>query len=211
MAFNINNNNNPNGYVNFNYMNLNQAAYNQLRAMMCMNPNFGMQDQMNFNNNLNNFIQMNPNIFNMNNPVQNNMMFFPPMNINNSMNSMSTGVKGGGSLPRPNQQNGRIFQNVDSYPYYKGPRINVIFDISTGLKLNIPAPPTETVNGLLVKFCERAGVSPTLLKKELVCIYNATYINPTRQDSIQSFFKQNLGLNDQARIVIIDAKNIIGA
>ena len=151
---------------------------------------------------------MNPNVFSMNNPVQNNMMFFQPMNLNNSMN---TGVKGGGSLPRPNQQTGRILPNFDSYPNYKGPRINVIFEISTGLKLNIAAPPLETVNGLLIKFCERAGVSPTLLKKEIVCIYNAAYINPTNQISIQQIFQQNLGLNDQAKIVVIDAKNIIGA
>ena len=213
MAFNMNmpNNNNPNVNVNFNYMGLNQAAYNQLRALMCMNPNFGMQDQMMFNNNLNNFMQMNPNIFNMNNPIQNNMMFFQPMNPNNIMNSMNTGVKGGRSLPRPNQQTGRILQNVDSYPNYKGPRINVIFEISTGIKLNIPAPPTETVNGLLIKFCERVGISPSLLKKELVCIYNATFINYKNTDQIQSFFKQNLGINDQAKIVVIDAKNIIGA
>ena len=209
MAFNMQNNNNPNGFGNYNNMGLNQAAFNQFNAMMSMNPNFGMQDQMNLNNNLMNFVQMNPNIFNMNNPVQNNMMFFQP-NLNNSMN---TGVKGGGSLPRPNPQTGtgRILPNFDSYPNYKGPRINVIFEISTGLKLNIAAPPTETVNGLLIKFCERAGVSPTLLKKEIVCVYNATYINPYNQNSIQNFFQQNLGLNDQAKIVVIDANNIIGA
>ena len=209
MDFNTQNNNNSNRFGNYNNMGLNQAAFNQFNTMMSMNPNFGMQAQMNLNNNLMNFIQMNPNMFNMNNPVQNNMMIFQP-NLNNSMN---TGVKGGGSLPRPNQQTGtgRIFPNYDCYPNYKGPRINVIFEISTGLKLNIPAPPTETVKGLLIKFCEKAGVSPTLLKKDIVCIYNATYINPFNQNSIQNFFQQNMGINNQANIVVIDAKNIIGA
>ena len=209
MDFNTQNNNNHNGFGNYNNMGLNQAAFNQFNTMMSMNPNFGMQAQMNLNNNLMNFIQMNPNMFNTNNPVQNNMMFFQS-NLNNSMN---TGVKGGGSLPRPNQQTGagRIFPNYDCYPNYKGPRINVIFEISTGLKLNIPAPPTETVKGLLIKFCEKAGVSPTLLKKEIVCIYNATYINPFNQNSIQNFFQQHMGINEQAKIVVIDAKNIIGA
>ena len=206
MAFNMNNNN-PNGFGNYNNMGLNQAAFNQFNSMMSMNPNFGMQEQMNLNNNLMNFVQMNPNMLNMNNPVQNSMMFFRP-NLNNSMN---TGVKGGGSLPRPNPQTGRILPNYDSYPNYKGPRINVIFEISTGLKVNIAAPPTETVNGLLIKFCERAGVSPMLLKRDIFCVYNANNIKPDSQISLQNFFQQNLGLNDQAKIVVIDTKNIIGA
>ncbi len=197
MAFNFPNNNMP--------FPMNNPMNNPMNGMGIMNPNFGMQDQMNLNNNLMNFIQMNPNFFPMNNPNQ-----MASQTFMGQMNNMGTGVKGG-SLPRPNQQTGRIIQNIDSYPGYLGPRINVIFEISTGIKINIPAPPTETVNGLLIKFCERVGVNPILLKKELICIYNAIYIDPKNTKSIQSFFQQNMGLNDQAKIIVIDAQNIIGA
>ena len=207
MAFNLNNNGVP---QNFNGMNFNPQMINLPPNMINMNPNFAMNNQMQLNQNLINMMAMNPNAFgfnminmnNMNNQnqgFQNNMRPFQFF-----QNNMGTGVQGG-NLPR------RVIPNIDSYPWYTGPRINVIFEISTGPKVNIPAPPNETVEGLLVKFCERAGISSNLLKKEIVCIYNANYVNPNTKKSIQEFFQQNMGLNDQAKIVVIDAQNIIGA
>ena len=196
------NNNGFNFDPNNNLNNLNPSMVNAYQNMFNMNPNFNLMNQMQLNQMLMNFIAMNPNLFMMNPNPNNNMTRFQMFGDPN--NNMATGVKGG-NLPR------RAIPNFDSYPGYNGPRINVIFEISTGPKVNIPAPPTETVNGLLVKFCERVGVSPLLLKKELICVYNATYINPFTKITIQDFFKQNMGLNDQAKIIVIDAKNIIGA
>ena len=191
MAFNLNNNN---GFPNFNGMNPQMFPP---QNMINMNPGFGMANQMTLNQNLMNFMAFNPNAFGFNMNNQNQV-------VQNNMNNMGPGVQGG-NLPR------RIIPNIDSYPWYTGPRINVIFEISTGPKVNIPAPPTESVEGLLVKFCERAGISSNLLKKEIVCIYNANYVQPNNKMSIQQFFQQNMGLNDQAKIVVIDAQNIIGA
>ena len=191
MAFNLNNNN---GFPNFNGMNPQMFPP---QNMINMNPGFGMANQMQINQNLMNFMAFNPNAFGFNMNNQNQV-------VQNNMNNMGPGVQGG-NLPR------RIIPNIDSYPWYTGPRINVIFEISTGPKVNIPAPPTESVEGLLVKFCERAGISSNLLKKEIVCIYNANYVQPNNKMSIQQFFHQNMGINDQAKIVVIDAQNIIGA
>ena len=191
MAFNLNNNN---GFPNFNGMNPQMFPP---QNMINMNPGFGMANQMQLNQNLMSFMAFNPNAFGFNMNNQNQV-------VQNNMNNMGPGVQGG-NLPR------RIIPNIDSYPWYTGPRINVIFEISTGPKVNIPAPPTESVEGLLVKFCERAGISSNLLKKEIVCIYNANYVQPNNKMSIQQFFQQNMGLNDQAKIVVIDAQNIIGA
>ena len=191
MAFNLNNNN---GFPNFNGMNPQMFPP---QNMINMNPGFGMANQMQINQNLMNFMAFNPNAFGFNMNNQNQI-------VQNNMNNMGPGVQGG-NLPR------RIIPNIDSYPWYTGPRINVIFEISTGPKVNIPAPPNETVEGLLIKFCERAGISSNLLKKEIVCIYNANYVQPNNKMSIQQFFQQNMGLNDQAKTVVIDAQNIIGA
>ena len=191
MAFNLNNNN---GFPNFNGMNPQMFPP---QNMINMNPGFGMANQMQLNQNLMSFMAFNPNAFGFNMNNQNQI-------VQNNMNNMGPGVQGG-NLPR------RIIPNIDSYPWYTGPRINVIFEISTGPKVNIPAPPNETVEGLLIKFCERAGISSNLLKKEIVCIYNANYVQPNNKMSIQQFFQQNMGLNDQAKIVVIDAQNIIGA
>ena len=202
----LNNNNMP----NFNNMNLNQNAYNAYQNMFNNNPTFGMFNQMQLNQLLMNYVQNNPNLFFNNNPNPINQQSFQAFQPGGNMNYMGTGVKGG-NIPRPNQANQRIFQNIDSYPGYNGPRINVIFETSTGIRVNIPTPVTESVQGLLNKFCQRVGINPSLLKKEIVCVYNATYMNPFNTISIQQFFKQNLGLNEQAKIMVIDAQNIIGA
>ena len=185
--------------LNMNFMNnMNPAAVQAYQNMFNINPNYGMNDQMKLNAMLMNFMAMYKNPFMMNFQV-----FQPQGNMNNFNNGNNLG-----NLPRVGQ---RIFPNIDSYPGYQGKRINVIFETSTGIRINIAAPINETVQGLLIKFCERAGISSNLLKKEIVCIYNANYVNPNTKKSIQEFFQQNMGLNDQAKIVVIDAQNIIGA
>ena len=193
---------------NFNPQQMNPNLFNAYQNQFLMNPNFNMLNQIQFNQMLINYLAQFPSLFgfpndnnNQSNNNNNNMKGFQTIEANNTM---GTGVKGG-NLPR------KELPNYDSYPWYKGPRINVIFEVSTGPKVNIPAPPNETVEGILNKFCERAGVSPLLLKKEIVCVYNATVLNSSDQTTIQQFLQNNLGLNDQAKIVVIDAQNIIGA
>ena len=129
----LNNNNNP--YMN--NMNFNQNAYNTYQNMFNNNPNFGMFNQMQLNQLLMNYIQNNPNLFFNNNPFQVNQQRFQAFQPVGNMNYMGTGVKGG-NMPRPNQVNQRVFQNIDSYPGYNGPRVNVIFETSTGIKINMP-------------------------------------------------------------------------
>ena len=206
-------NNNPNFNPqqippNFNPQQMNPYLFNVYQNQFLMNPNFNMYNQMKLNQMLINYLAQYPGLLgiflynnNQSNNNNNNMKGFQTIEANNTM---GTGVKGG-NLPR------KELPNYDSYPWYKGQRINVIFEVSTGPKLNIHAPPNETVEGILNKFCERAGVSPLLLKKEIVCVYNATVLNSSDQTTIQQFLQNNMGLNDQAKIVVIDAQNIIGA
>ena len=193
---------------NFNPQQMNPNLFNALQNQFLMNPNFNMLNQIQFKQMLIYYLALYPGLFgnfnynnNQFNNNNNNMKGFQTIEANNTM---GTGVKGG-NLPR------KELPNYDSYPWYTGTRINVIFEVSTGPKVNIPAPPNETVEGILNKFCERAGVSPLLLKKEIVCVYNATVLNSSDQTTIQQFLQNNLGLNDQAKIVVIDAQNIIGA
>ena len=200
-------NNFPNNNPNFNPQQMNPNLFNALQNQFLMNPNFNMLNQMQFNQMLINYLAQNPGLFgnfNKNNNQSNNNNNMKGFQTIEANNTMGTGVKGG-NLPR------KELPNYDSYPCYKGPRINVIFEVSTGPKVNIPAPPNETVEGILNKFCERAGVSPLLLKKEIICVYNATVLNSSDKTTIQQFLQNNMGLNDQAKIVVIDAQNIIGA
>ena len=193
---------------NFNPQQMNPNLFNALQNQFLMNPNFNMYNQIQLNQMLIDYLAQNPGLFgnfnynnNQFNNNNNNMKGFQTIEANNTM---GTGVQGG-NLPR------KELPNYDSYPCYKGPRINVIFEVSTGPKVIIPAPPNETVEGILNKFCERAGVSPLLLKKEIICVYNATVLNSSDKTTIQQFLQNNMGLNDQAKIVVIDAQNIIGA
>ena len=192
---------------NFNPQQMNPNLFNVYQNQFLMNPYFNMYNQFQLYQKLINYLAQFPGLFgnfNHNNNQSNNNNNMKGFQTIEANNSMGTGVKGG-NLPR------KELPNYDSYPWYKGPRINVIFEVSTGPKVNIPAPPNETVEGILNKFCERAGVSPLLLKKEIVCVYNATVLNSSDQTTIQQFLQNNLGLNDQAKIVVIDAQNIIGA
>ena len=193
---------------NFNPQQMNPNLFNVYQNQFLMNPNFNMYNQIQLNQMLIYYLAQNPGLLGIllynNNQVNNNNNNMKGFQTIEANNTMGTGVKGG-NLPR------KELPNYDSYPWYKGPRINVIFEVSTGPKVIIPAPPTETVEGILNKFCERAGVSPLLLKKEIVCVYNATVLNSSDQTTIQQFLQNNMGLNDQAKIVVIDAQNIIGA
>ena len=192
---------------NFNPQQMNPNLFNAYQNQFLMNPNFNMLNQIQFNQMLINYLAQNPGLFgnfNKNNNQSNNNNNMKGFQTIEANNTMGTGVKGG-NLPR------KELPNYDSYPLYKEQRINVIFEVSTGPKVNIPAPPNETVEGILNKFCERAGVSPLLLKKEIVCVYNATVLNSSDKTTIQQFLQNNMGLNDQAKIVVIDAQNIIGA
>ena len=205
-------NNNPNFIPqpvnpNFNPQQMNPNLFNAYQNQFLMNPNFNMLNQIQFNQMLINYLAQNPGLFgnfNKNNNQSNNNNNMKGFQTIEANNTMGTGVKGG-NLPR------KELPNYDSYPLYKEQRINVIFEVSTGPKVNIPAPPNETVEGILNKFCERAGVSPLLLKKEIICVYNATVLNSSDKTTIQQFLQNNMGLNDQAKIVVIDAQNIIGA
>ena len=161
---------------NFNPQQMNPNLFNVYQNQFLMNPNFNMYNQIQLNQMLINYLAQFPGLLgiflynnNQSNNNNNNMKGFQTIEANNTM---GTGVKGG-NLPR------KELPNYDSYPWYKGPRINVIFEVSTGPKVNIPAPPNETVEGILNKFCERAGVSPLLLKKEItrICFFNPSIPN----------------------------------
>ena len=193
---------------NFNPQQMNPNLFNVYQNQFLMNPNFNMYNQIQLNQMLIYYLAQNPGLLGIflynNNQINNNNNNMKGFQTIEANNTMGTGVKGG-NLPR------KELPNYDSYPLYKEQRINVIFEVSTGPKVNIPAPPNETVEGILNKFCERAGVSPLLLKKEIICVYNATVLNSSDKTTIQQFLQNNMGLNDQAKIVVIDAQNIIGA
>ena len=95
------------------------------------------------------YMMMNPNFFQMNFNLQNNIQNtdFQLINLDN-LNQKNI-IQNGGIMPRPNKVNN--ISNIDSFPGYSGTRINIIFETGTGLKINIPTPINVTVQELLIK------------------------------------------------------------
>ena len=142
-----------------------------------------------------NFFQNNSNLMNQfNNPLN-------PQNI----------ILNGGVMPRSvnnlNNQSGN-----DPFPYYIGPRLNLLFETGAGLKLNFPTPINLKVKDLLLKFINKVNVSPTLMGEKIFFIVNGKTIPVNESSTCEDFFRNcNYGNTNQIKIIVIDASNVIGA
>ena len=192
-------------------MNINPAAYQAFLNMLCMNPNFNPNNQINLNNMMMQYMMMNPSFFQNNNP-QNNFQNFNSMQSANlgNLNTQNI-IRNGGVMPRANKNN-KSLPYVESFPGYTGNRINIIFETGTGLLINIPAPVNVTVEELFIKFANRVGVSPLLLGNKIFFIANGAAIKPDDKKLVGDLFKDfSNNLKDQIKIIVLDASNVIGA
>ena len=202
---------NPNFNGSMTNMNINPAAYQAFINMLCMNPNFNPNNQINLNNMMMQYMMMNPSFF-QNNNAQNNFQNFNSMQSANlgNLNTQNI-IRNGGVMPRANQNN-KSLPYVESFPGYTGNRINIIFETGTGLLINIPAPVNVTVEELFIKFANRVGVSPLLLGNKIFFIANGAAIKPDDKKLVGDLFKDfSNNLKDQIKIIVLDASNVIGA
>ena len=178
---------------NFNNMNFNPNQFQAFLNMMQMNQNFNPNFPMNFNQNFGN------NMGNMQQPFN-----FNPFEQNVILN--------GGVMPRPkNVPN--MMNNQDLFPNYPpGPRLNILFETGTGLKIMIPTPLNATVHELLVKYMNKVGVSESLMGDKIFFVVNGQIINVNDQSTSENFFRNTAyGANNMIKIIVIDASNVIGA
>ena len=202
---------NPSFNGNMNNMNINPVAYQAFLNMMCMNPNFNPNNQINLNNMMMQYMMMNPNFFQINNNQQNNLNInsMQPVNLGNL--STQNIIQNGGVMPRANKNN-KSLPFVESFPGYTGNRVNIIFETGTGLLINIAAPVNVTIEELFIKFANRVGVSQTLLGKKIFFIANGAAIKPDEKKLVGDFCKDfSNNLKDQMKIIVLDASNVIGA
>ena len=205
-------NGNINNMNNMNNMNINPAAYQAFINMMNMNQNYNL-DPMTLNNLMIQYMMMNPNFFQMNNPQLNNFQNLNKIQNANfgNLNNQSI-IQNGGVMPRPNKFNQSMANNIESFPGNFNKRINIIFETGTGLKINIPTPINVTVNELLLKFANRVGVSESLINQKLFFVVNGGTIKANEKSLVGNYFRNNSGfLNDQMKIIVLDASNVIGA
>ena len=179
---------------NFNNMNFNPNQFQAFLNMMQMNQNFNPNFPMNFNQNFGN---------NMGNMQQ-------PFNLNPFEQNV---ILNGGVMPRAKNAPPNMMNNQDLFPNYPpGPRLNILFETGTGIKVIIPTPYNATVNELLVQFMRKVGVSETLMGEKIFFIINGQTIDIKEQRTADDFFRNiAYGQNNMLKIVVIDASNVIGA
>ena len=112
---------------------------------------------------------------------------------------------------RPKQVNyNTLYQ--DPFPYYTGQRLNILFETGAGLKLNIPAPYTISVQELLLTYIKKVGVSNTLLGTKIFFIVNGKTISINEKKTVIDYFRDCLyGTSNQVKVIVVDANNVIGA
>ena len=103
-----------------------------------------------------------------------------------------------GALPRDNITES---MEVGSGGYI----INVTMNASTGHKVVIKAGSETTIKELLECYMKRMGLSPDLVGKDIMFMYNGAKLEPNAQKKIGAEFR------NAASITVYDLKGIIGA
>ena len=194
-----NNNFDPNHFNNFNMDPSFQQAFNN------MGQNNQNYNPIELNYYLMQMMSMNPYIFQMNNNSHQNFMFMPSSNFNNNNGSQDLGI-----LPRPNQTS-NLTDNQDPFFGKSGPRINITFETSTGITINIPSPLSITVKELLSKFAQKVGINENLVWDKIFFIVNGLVIKKEDQNkTVQKYFQSSYNQINY-KVVVLDKSNIIGA
>ena len=196
-------NNNMN---NINMNNLNpMALQNMYNFMLMMNPNINMNNPMNINNNLMNFINANPLFFQYFMNTQNNFNNNMNNNNNNNFNVFQgdTSKAKIGILPRPESN-----ENKKSFlicPNNAGDRVNIMFITGAGLKTVIISPINLPVKELFKEYIRKMGQDPRVLGKYIYFLYNGLKIDINEPKTVFQF-----GLNASNVIMVVDTSNLLG-
>ena len=100
------------------------------------------------------------------------------------------------------------------YEVYEGPKdtkdpnfMNIVFELSTGFKVNFTLPKTTTVNELIKKYMDRLKLPYEHLEKDIEFIFGGQKIDPYSKKSIFTSFYNN---NNSVRVTVFDKGSVIG-
>ena len=200
----LNSNFNNNNFNNINNMNMMNNFNNQMNFMnnnMLNQPSF--VPNMNNNNMMQNSLNFKKNLLSLSvtekDPVKLQMKI--ALGLNNNM-PYERGLQGGNQTPQFMRQS-----SMDNVPKVSDDIINVIFHVQTGNKHTRCFNKNETIQQMLLKFIKSQG----LMEKHLDNIYflfNAINLNTLNNKNLTL---EQFGIRNNARVTIIDLKNIIGA
>ena len=159
-------------------------ANNGMGNGMGMGMGMGMNPPMNMMNMMQMYL-----FFQMMNK-NNNQQPYPAQQNNNQQNS---------GMPR----NGVI--NCDPFRHIKSFKVNITFESSGGFKMNMPVPVNLKLKDLFKTFVQKAGLGEGVLGKQINFIYNALYVNPFDERTLQQY-----GVNNFTKFLVIDVSNLLG-
>ena len=158
-----------------------------------MNNNNMMKMMMNMCNNPNNINFMNNNNYQNIQPMVNGGNFFVSSVNNNAPTE---------SVLKINQE--QQFDPFENWPL--DGRINFIFDISNGRRINMAVPKDITIAQLLDGFFKKMSILSPLLRRNIFFLFNGTNLKQNSQKLLTEF-----KLNHNMHIVVVDAQNLLGA
>ena len=182
-----------------NQIEMNQMGMNPMGQMqnpmmggMFMNP---MQQQMMYNMYTNYMNQNNNQMNNNNNNQANNS------NANNNLNNMNNDKNVNEILPRED----KTLYEGDNKGYSQGNLINIALNASSGLKVIVAISPDCTIEELILRYAQRAGVPKDALGTKVIFLFNGGKMEVDSQEKLSKYFKNG------AVVTVIDQGGIIGA
>ena len=102
----------------------------------------------------------------------------------------------------------KLMQNIskkdDLFPGNTGPRIDIIFTASSGLRLIIATPLNIRICDLLSAYVKKLNLSENLIGKELIFLFNAERLKKDEQKTVSEF-----GFKNHSTITVLDRGNIL--
>ena len=186
-------------------MNIDPLTYQFMFNMMLMlNPNLNVNNQINLNNMMMNFMNANPYLYQMynnNNNINNNIN-----NNNNNMISLNTKSNDIQNASK----NGGILRNISesSYDPFIGntnKRIPILFRTGVGIKIMMNVPIDVTVHDLLIAFIHKVNLDESVLGKMIYFLFNGNKIKLDEKKNIIDY-----GFVESSNVLVVDASNLIG-
>ena len=97
------------------------------------------------------------------------------------------------------------FVQIEEYKLL-GEKINITFNDTTGFKLVIAIGLQNTFKDAAMIFCKYYGLEPSVIRKNLIFLYNGSKIDVWDERSLGQ-----IGFNNDSKVVVLDQTNLIGA
>ena len=81
-----------------------------------------------------------------------------------------------------------------------------MFEVTSGLKLPVPIGLKNTFKDAVIIFCNRVGVNPSLIGKQLIFLHNGTQLNVESKENLEQ-----MGFEIYQRVTVVDKFSVTGA